>query len=59
MPSWLQGFASHQPVTEVVDSLRALLTGAPVGASAWHAVAWSVGIMAVSVALAGMLWATG
>jgi ABC-2 type transport system permease protein len=56
MPTWLQGFASHQPVTEVVDTLRALLTGAPVGASAWHAVAWSVAIMAVSVVLAGILF---
>jgi ABC-2 type transport system permease protein len=56
MPSWLQGFASHQPVTEVVDTLRALLTGAPVGASAWHAVAWSVAIMTVSVVLAGILF---
>jgi ABC-2 type transport system permease protein len=56
MPTWLQGFASHQPVTEVVDTLRALLTGAPVGASAWHAVAWSGGIMTVSVVLAGILF---
>jgi ABC-2 type transport system permease protein len=56
MPTWLQGFASHQPVTEVVDTLRALLTGAPVGASAWHAVAWSIAIMAVSVVLAGILF---
>jgi ABC-2 type transport system permease protein len=56
MPSWLQGFASHQPVTEVVDTLRALLTGAQVGASAWHAVAWSGAIMAVSVVLAGILF---
>jgi ABC-2 type transport system permease protein len=56
MPGWLQGFASNQPVTEVVDTLRALLTGAAVGSSAWHAVAWSVGIMAVSVLLAGTLF---
>jgi ABC-2 type transport system permease protein len=53
MPSSLQGFASHQPV---IDTLRALLTGTPVGSSAWHAVAWSVAIMAVSVALAGFLF---
>lgn len=56
MPSSLQGFASHQPVTAVIDTLRALLTGTPVGSSAWHAVAWSVAIMAVSVALAGFLF---
>jgi ABC-2 type transport system permease protein len=56
MPSWLQGFASDQPVTAVIDTLRALLTGAAVGSSAWHAVAWSVAIMAVSVLLAGILF---
>jgi ABC-2 type transport system permease protein len=56
MPSWLQGFAANQPVTAVIDAVRALLSGAPVGSSAWHAVAWSVGIMAVSVTLAGALF---
>jgi ABC-2 type transport system permease protein len=56
MPSWLQGFASNQPVTAVIDTLRALLSGHAVGPSAWHAVAWSVGIMAVSVLLAGALF---
>ncbi len=56
MPAWLRGFAANQPVTAVVDTLRALLSGAPVGSSAWHAVAWSLGIMAVSVALAGFLF---
>jgi ABC-2 type transport system permease protein len=56
MPSWLQGFAANQPVTAVTDTLRALLTGATVGPNAWHAVAWSVGIMAVSVVMAGILF---
>lgn len=57
MPSWLQGFARNQPVTAVVDSLRALLAGQAPGAAAWHAVAWSVGIIAVSVLVAGTLFA--
>ncbi len=56
MPSWLQGFAANQPATAVADALRALLTGAPVGANAWHAMAWSVGIIAVSVLMAGALF---
>jgi ABC-2 type transport system permease protein len=56
MPSWLQGFASNQPVTAAADATRALLNGTPVGASAWHAIAWSAGIIAVSVALAGALY---
>jgi ABC-2 type transport system permease protein len=56
MPSWLQRVAANQPATAVADSLRALLNGAPAGASAWHAIAWSLGIMAVSVVLAGGLF---
>jgi len=57
MPSWLQGFARHQPVTAVIDSLRALLAGQTPGAAAWHAIGWSAGIGAVSVAVAGALFA--
>jgi ABC-2 type transport system permease protein len=56
MPSWLQGFAANQPSTAVADALRALLNGTPVGATAWHAVAWSVGIAGASVLLAGVLY---
>lgn len=56
MPAWLQGFAANQPVTQVVDSIRALLAGGSPGPQAWHAVVWSLGIMIVSVALAGALF---
>jgi ABC-2 type transport system permease protein len=56
MPSWLRGFAEHQPVTQVVDSIRSLLGGTPVGASAWRAVVWSLGIMVASVLLADLLF---
>lgn len=57
MPSWLQGFARAQPVTPVVDALRALLSGHPPGVAAWTAVAWSLGIIVVSVLAAGALFA--
>jgi ABC-2 type transport system permease protein len=56
MPSWLRGFASNQPVTAVADATRALLNGTPAGADPWHAIAWSVGIIVVSVGLAGLLY---
>ncbi len=56
LPSWLQGFAAHQPVTCVIDTMRGLLTGGPVAATAWPAVAWSLGITVASVALAGFLY---
>jgi ABC-2 type transport system permease protein len=48
-PGWLQAFARHQPVTAVVESMRGLLLGGPVGEHAWPAVAWSAGIVAASV----------
>lgn len=51
MPSWLHGFAGHQPATPVIETLRGLLLGTHVGASGWQAVAWCGGIAAVSVLL--------
>jgi ABC-2 type transport system permease protein len=56
MPSWIQGFAGHQPVTPVVESLRGLLLGTPVGSNPWTALAWCGAILAVSVALSGALF---
>jgi ABC-2 type transport system permease protein/oleandomycin transport system permease protein len=31
MPGWLQGFAKNQPVTIVIDEMRALALGGPLG----------------------------
>src|SRR3954462_9489130 len=57
MPGWVQGFAAHQPVTPVIETLRSLLLGTPAGAAAWQALAWCGGILAVSVVLSGVLFA--
>ena len=56
MPSALQSVANNQPATAVVDTMRALLSGGHVGADAWHAVVWSVGMVVVSVGLSGVLF---
>jgi ABC-2 type transport system permease protein len=56
MPSWLQGFASHQPVTPVIETLRGLLLGTPVGANWWHALLWCGGILLVSVTASSVLF---
>ena len=56
MPSWLQGFARHQPATCVIDTLRGLLHGGPVAESAAQAVAWSIGIAVLGIGLAGLLF---
>jgi ABC-2 type transport system permease protein len=40
MPAVLHGFADNQPVTPMIETIRALLMGTPVGDSAWTAIAW-------------------
>ena len=56
MPTWLHGFATYQPVTPVIETLRGLLLGLPVGASPLRAVAWCLGILVASVAVSGVLF---
>jgi ABC-2 type transport system permease protein len=56
MPTWLRGFAEHQPTTPVIESLRGLLLNTPVGTSPWHALAWSGGILLAAVAASGPLF---
>ena len=54
MPSWLQGFAAHQPITPVVETLRGLLLGGPTEAGT--ALAWCAAILVASVAASGWLF---
>lgn len=56
MPRGLREFAEHQPVTQVIDAIRALLAGAPAGDIVWHAVIWSVAIAGAAIALAGVFF---
>jgi len=56
MPGWLQGFARNQPVTPVVETMRGLLLGTPVGAAPWRALAWCAGILFASAAVSGVLF---
>ena len=48
MPLVVRVFAENQPVTSIVNSIRALLSSQPVGNSIWIALAWCVGIMVVA-----------
>jgi ABC-2 type transport system permease protein/oleandomycin transport system permease protein len=52
MPGWLQAFANNQPVTYVIDTMRALALGGPVEANLWKSVAWLAGIFIVFMPLA-------
>ncbi len=48
MPSVVRAFAENQPVTSIVDAIRALLSTQPVGNEIWVALAWCLGIMIVA-----------
>jgi ABC-2 type transport system permease protein len=52
MPAGLRWFAEYQPFTPVIETLRGLLLGTPIGHSAILAVAWCTGIT-----IAGYIWA--
>jgi len=56
MPGPVRWFAEHQPVTSIVDAIRALLAQQPVGAELWIALGWCVGILAVAAVLATALY---
>jgi len=52
MPGPVRAFAENQPVTSIVDAIRSLLAGQPVGNDIWIALAWCVGIMLVAYVFA-------
>jgi ABC-2 type transport system permease protein len=52
----LKAFAENQPITHVVEAVRALMLGEPIGNYGWLSVAWSVGILLVSVPVASWLF---
>jgi ABC-2 type transport system permease protein len=52
MPSWLQPVAEHNPFTTMVNAVRGLFLGIPVGNDIWAATAWAIGITLVFATLA-------
>ena len=56
MPGWLHGFAAHQPITPVTETLRALLLGGSAHAQVLAAVAWCAGIVVCSLVAASVLF---
>ncbi|RAU97917.1 ABC transporter permease [Paenibacillus sp. YN15] len=45
MPSVVRAFAENQPVTSIVETIRALLSSQPAGHDIWAALAWCLGIL--------------
>jgi ABC-2 type transport system permease protein len=52
MPAGLRWFAEHQPFTPIIETLRGLLTGTPIGSAGPLAVAWCA-----ALAVVGYWWA--
>jgi ABC-type multidrug transport system permease subunit len=52
MPQVLEAIANANPITTVVDALRALWLGAPANTDVWVAPLWCVGIIVVFSTLA-------
>jgi ABC-2 type transport system permease protein len=52
MPAVVRAFAENQPVTSIVEAIRALLSGQPVGNEIWVALAWCVAVMLVAYVFA-------
>ena len=52
MPGPVRAFAENQPVTSIVNAIRALFEQQPVGGEIWIALAWCVGVLLIAFALA-------
>ena len=52
MPSWLQGFATYQPVSLAVNACRALFNNQPAWSYVWQLLIWIVAICVIFIPLA-------
>ncbi|MHB8487973.1 MAG: ABC transporter permease [Candidatus Dormibacteria bacterium] len=55
MPGWLQVFANNQPVTLVINAMRAMALGGPqfpLNPALWESLVWLAGVLIVFVPLA-------
>ena len=56
MPGPVAWFAENQPVTSIVNTIRALFEQQPVGSDIWIALAWLVGILVIAYAFAMVIY---
>jgi oleandomycin transport system permease protein len=52
LPGWMQGLVKVNPITHLVDSMRGLFLGSPIGSHVWWTLAWCVGFVVVFLPLA-------
>jgi ABC-2 type transport system permease protein len=56
MPGALEWIGDRQPVTPIVETLRGLMLGTPIGSHAVTAIAWCAGLAAIGIVSAGLLF---
>jgi ABC-2 type transport system permease protein len=56
MSGALRAFAENQPITHIVEAVRALMLGRPVGDHVWMSILWSLLILIVAVPAAAWLF---
>lgn len=56
MPTALRIFAEHQPVTSIVNTIRALFQNQPIGNDIWIALIWCIGILMIAYFFAMRLY---
>ncbi|MDB5179322.1 MAG: transporter permease [Patescibacteria group bacterium] len=56
MNKYLKLFAENQPITHIIEAVRALILHRPIGDHGWLAAAWCVGVLIVAIPLASYLF---
>lgn len=56
MPAGLRAFAENQPITQIIEAVRALLLGIPIGNHAWLSIMWSLIILVFGVVMTSILF---
>jgi ABC-2 type transport system permease protein len=58
MPKYIRLFAENQPVTHVIEAMRALMNNLPIGNHGWITVLWCIGTIVVAIPVAAYLFRT-
>lgn len=56
MNRFLRAFAENQPITHIIEAIRSLMLGTPIGNHGWLAVIWCLVILVVAIPLASILF---
>jgi ABC-2 type transport system permease protein len=56
MNDFLKAFAENQPITHIIEAVRALILGYPIGDHGWLSVVWCVGTLIFAIPLAAWLF---